>query len=217
MAVDARGRSNTWECRTVGSAPVNGGSPWSSEVEDLRLAAVGDEDIVGFQVAVDDRVVVRDADGREELLDQVDGHVHAEPPVFVEPRPHRAPFDPLHDDEQHWAVLVEVVDPHDAGMIERRYGGGFAVEPLPEARVAGILLGQHLDGDGDLEARVGGPIDDSHRAAPELGFDRVAPELRGTQPENTSRSVCRTVRGSPPVEAVNLLLGVSSLLVSGRR
>src|SRR5205085_7243668 len=33
-----------------------------SEVEDLRLASVGDEDVVGLDVAVDDAEVVRDAD-----------------------------------------------------------------------------------------------------------------------------------------------------------
>ena len=33
-----------------------------AEVEDLGLAAVGDEDVVGLQVAVDDLVVVRHAD-----------------------------------------------------------------------------------------------------------------------------------------------------------
>jgi hypothetical protein len=30
MAVDARGRSKTCECRTAGNGPVNGGSPCSS-------------------------------------------------------------------------------------------------------------------------------------------------------------------------------------------
>src|SRR5258706_3978332 len=33
-----------------------------AEVEDLRLPAVGDEDVVGLEVAMDDRVVMCDAD-----------------------------------------------------------------------------------------------------------------------------------------------------------
>src|SRR6266850_1306729 len=89
-----------------------------AEVEDLRLPAIGDEDVVGLQVAMDDRVVMRDADRREELLDQVDRHVDAEASVYVEPRPHRAALDPLHDDEQDGAVLVEVVDANDARVVE---------------------------------------------------------------------------------------------------
>ena len=43
-----------------------------SEVEDLGLAPVRDQDVVRLEVAMDDLVVVRDTDRRQQLLDQVD-------------------------------------------------------------------------------------------------------------------------------------------------
>jgi hypothetical protein len=62
-------------------------------------------------------------------------------------------------------------------VVQSGDGGGFSVEALPEARVARILLGENLDRNRDLEPWMGGSIDDAHRAAPEFGFDRIAPEL----------------------------------------
>jgi hypothetical protein len=148
-----------------------------AEVEDLRLAAIRDEDVVRLDVAMYDAEVMGDADRRKQLLQQVHRHVHAETPVLVEPRAHRAAFDPLHDDEQHRAVLVEVVDADDARVVQRRYGRGLAVEALAEVRVARVLLGQDLDGDRYLQARMRGAINDSHRSPPELRLDRVFAEL----------------------------------------
>src|SRR5260370_849116 len=80
------------------------------EVRSHRLAVVGDEDVVGLEVTGNDAEVGRDAAGGKQLLPQDDRHVDAEPPVLTEPRTHRAPVDPLHDDEKDGAVLVEVVD-----------------------------------------------------------------------------------------------------------
>ena len=148
-----------------------------SEVEDLRLAAIGDQDVVGLDVAVDDAEVVRDADRRKELLQEVDRHIDAETSVLIEPRPHRAALDPLHDNEEHGPVLVEVVDADDSGMVERRDGGRLTVESLAEVGVARVLLGQHLDGNRYFQARMRGAINDTHRSSPELRLDRVLSEL----------------------------------------
>jgi len=145
-----------------------------AEVEDLGLAAVGDQDVVGLHVPVDDLVVVRDPDRGQELLDQVDRNVDAEPPVFIQPGAHRAAVDPLHDDEKDGTVLVEVVDADDARVVQGRDRGRLAVKALAEAGVARVLVGQDLDRDRDLEAGMGRAVHHSHRAPPQLGFDRVA-------------------------------------------
>ncbi len=145
------------------------------EVEDLRLATVRDQDVVRLEVAVDDLVVVRDPDRRQQLLDQVDRDVDAEPAVLIQPRPHRTPVHPLHDDEEDRAVLVEVVDADDAGVVEGSHGGGLAVEALAEAGVARVLVGEDFDRDRDLEPGMGRSIDHSHCASPQLGLDRVPP------------------------------------------
>ena len=125
-----------------------------------------------------DAEVVCDADRREQLLEEVDRDVDAEAAVLVKPRPHGASLDPLHDDEQHRTVLVEVVHAHDARVVERGHCRRLAVEALAKVRVARVLLGQDLDGHRDLEAWVRRAVDDAHRAPAKFRLDRVFPELR---------------------------------------
>ena len=141
---------------------------------------------------MDDPEVVGNADGRQQLLHEVHRHVDAEAPVLVEPRPHRPAFNPLHDNEEDGAVLVEVVDPHDPRVVQGSHRGRLAVEALAEAEVARILLGEHLDGDRDIEPRVGRAVHHAHGATSQLGLDRVPPELSGahlrSMPEGTRHS-----------------------------
>jgi hypothetical protein len=145
------------------------------------------------KVAVHDAVVVRDADCRQQLLHKVHRHVDAEAPVLVEPRAHGAPFDPFHDDEKNWAVLIEVVNADDARMVEGGDGRRLAVKPLAKAGVARVLLGEHFDGDRNLEARVRRPIHHAHGTAPELCLNWILAELCGTHPWPSEQSVCRTL------------------------
>ena len=85
-------------------------------------------------------------------------------------------------------------------MVEGRHGGRLTMESLAEARVARVLLGQHLDGDGDLQARVRRPVHHAHGSAPELSLNRILAELCGTHPWPSEQSVCRTVQGEPKHE-----------------
>ena len=80
-------------------------------------------------------------------------------------------------------------------MVEGRNGGRLAMESLAEARVARVLLGQHLDGDGNLEARMRRPVHHAHGAAPELSLNRILAELCRTHPWPSEQSVCRTLQG----------------------
>ena len=51
-----------------------------------------------------------------------------------------------------------------------------ALEPLLQIRVSGHMLGQHLNGDGAIEAGVGGFVDLTHAARAEGGVDLVGAE-----------------------------------------
>jgi hypothetical protein len=53
---------------------------------------------------------------------------------------------------------------------------GLALEPLLQIRVSRHMLGQHVDGDGAIEAGVGGLVDLAHPAFAEGGDDLVGAE-----------------------------------------
>ncbi len=61
-------------------------------------------------------------------------------------------------------------------MIELRDGAGFAIEPVPELRVAGQRRRKDLDRDCALEPRVAGFVDLAHAARAERGHDFVGAE-----------------------------------------
>ena len=148
-----------------------------AEVHHLDLAEAGDGDVVRLQVAVDDVVGMGRADRREELLGDVERLVDGHAALVLEDRAERLALDELHDDEERLVVLVEVVDAHDARVVEGRDGGRLALEAAPELGVAGVGVAQDLDRHRDLEAGMEAPVDDAHRAATELSLDREPTEM----------------------------------------
>ncbi len=147
------------------------------EVHHLDLADAGDVDVVRLQVAVDDLVAVSGADGREQLLGDVERLVDGHPPLVLEGGAERLALDELHHDEEGFAVLVEVVDADDARVVQRRDRGCLALEAAAKRRIPRVDVAEDLDRYGDLEPGVEALVDDSHRAAPELGLDGEAAEM----------------------------------------
>src|SRR5262245_14054491 len=86
----------------------------------------------------------------------------------------RPPLDILHDDEAAVAVVRDFVDCADVGVIERRGRPGLTENsPADVELVRGI---DELDGDGALQSRVEGAIDDAHAAGAEDAFDFIVSE-----------------------------------------
>ncbi len=61
-------------------------------------------------------------------------------------------------------------------MVQAGDGLGFPLEALAEIRVGGHMRGEHLDGDGAVEAGVGRLVDLTHTARAERGVDLVGAE-----------------------------------------
>ncbi len=149
--------------------------PGEAEVEDLDLAAGGDHDVAGFEVAMHHSLLM----GLFESL----GHLHGNRSGFAGRQRSRAQFggqgiagDQLHDDVVGAVVLDDVVNGGDLGVIEPGEHARFAAEAL-----AGFLVGEHaglehFDGDIALEFFVARAVDDAHAAGAELGDDAVAVE-----------------------------------------
>ena len=87
------------------------------------------------------------------------------------------PLDEAHREVMLALVLADLVDRHDARVVEVGRGLGLGVEAL-DVGVVGELAGQdHLQGDGAVEAHLPGLEDDAHAAAGDLADDLVVAEV----------------------------------------
>ena len=74
------------------------------------------------------------------------------------------------------SLLADVVEGADVRMVELRDRPRLALEALAELRIGRERVGQDLDRDGAIEARVAGPVDLAHAAGAEGGEDFVRAE-----------------------------------------
>ncbi len=140
-----------------------------AEVEDPGAEVGADDDVVGFEVAVDEVVGVGggeaagDLPEEARLLDRfelggeaVDGEA----------------LDPFHDDGGRVGVIEDGVDGHDGGVTEGGGLAGLVEEPASEGFV--VAGAQHLDRDAAVEFKVVGGVDDAEAAGSESAIDAVA-------------------------------------------
>ena len=136
-----------------------------AEVEDLDVAVVGHEDVVGLEVAVDDALAVRGGEAPRDLERPVDRlllrHGRA-----VELAAQRLALEQLGHGVGDAVVRAEVVDREDVRMRERGDGLGLALEARERVGVRGQLRGEDLDGDLAVELRVARAVDLAHPPAP---------------------------------------------------
>ena len=73
--------------------------------------------------------------------------------------------------------LTDLIDHGDVVVLERRHRPRLAEKALPQLRVVGRTLAEHLDRDRPLEVGVFRPVDDPHAAAADRPHDAVMGEL----------------------------------------
>ena len=64
----------------------------------------------------------------------------------------------------------------DVETVLRCNGAGLTLEPLAEIGIVGDMRGEHIDGDGAVQAGVGGFVDLAHASRAEGGLDLVGAE-----------------------------------------
>ncbi len=169
-----------------------------AEVEHLGLAAVGDHDVGGLDVAMDDSRGMGDRERVGDLLGELDRALQRQA-GFGNDLVERTAAHELHDEEVDPVGVIHFVDRDDVRVVERRCG-----PRLPEKAVAAIaaasrVSGNHLDGHDTAQACIGRPIDDTHAALADQVFDLVVREGR---PDHEPDPLC-----AAPVSRTRFIYG----------
>ena len=166
-----------------------------AEVGDLDPAVVGEQDVLGLHVAVQDAGVVGGREGGEHRLDhrQRLGRRHRR--FLADQVAHGQAGDVLHHQEERAVVVAGVEDGDHVVVREPGGGAGLALEAADELLVVGQPLVHDLDGHRAVEPEVGGLVDGGHPAAGDPGAHAVAavedaPDERVGSPSTVSSS-CR--------------------------
>ena len=142
------------------------------EVENLGVAAIGNEDVRRLNIAMDDSPDVRGIESighfnreREQALEL---HGPAVDQMFQ-----RLAAEALHHDEQMSIVLADFVDGADVGMIQRRSSPRLAAKAFEGLRILGRIVGKKFQGNEAAKLRVFRFVNDSHPSATEEFEDAV--------------------------------------------
>jgi len=161
------------------AAGGTGGGAGEAEVGELGAPILGEEDIGGLDVAVDDALAVRELQGIANLAGDGEGLLGIESGPAQDAAEVGA-VHVFHDEiEVALAGLAEVVHGDDAAMLELGEGAGFALKAGEEIAVGGEFGGEELDGDGAIEGGLRAFVHGAHAAVAEEAFDPVLREQGG--------------------------------------
>jgi len=138
------------------------------EIQNLCVAAFGDKNIGGLDVAVDDPLGV----GSVQRVGDLDFERQNEFGFQRTPSDallQRHPVQKLHGDEG----LPNLVDGADIGMVQCGRGLSLSLEASQRLRVFGYFFGQELQGDKTVQRQVFSLVDYAHPAAAELLDDAI--------------------------------------------
>ncbi len=152
-----------------------GDRPGQAEVGDLDPVVVGEEDVLGLDVAVDEAGLVGGAERRQDRFEHLERLPRAEVAAGPDQVAQRPPAHELHREEHVALVGALVVDGDDVGVGQPSGRVRLTDEPADELLVVGQARVHDLERDRAVEAVVVGLVDRGHAAAGEAGTDVVAP------------------------------------------
>ena len=152
-----------------------------TEVGEVGAVVVGNEDVRGLHVAVDEPPCVRGLERGADLPDDPERAPGRQPPLSREQALQIVPLDAGHRDVQEPVLLARVVDRDDARVVERRRELRLAQKALAEVGLPQPRREQ-LQRRRAPEPDVLGTVDDARAAAPERLDDAVAAEHRADPP-----------------------------------
>ena len=143
-----------------------------AEVENFRVVAVGDENIRGLDVAVNDALGVRGVERVGNFDAEVEQRFDFER-TSADQVLQRFSVEAFHGEIGVAAVFADVVNGTDVGMIQRGRGFGFAAKTFEGLRVARQILGEKFQRDETVEAGVLRFVNDAHASAAQFFDDAV--------------------------------------------
>ena len=156
------------EHAVISRGGLGGDGPRQPEVGHLDLATVGDEHVLGLDVAVDVAGLVGGGEAGEDGLEDVQGGARGEGTLGVHHGSRGAPLDVLHREEDLPAVLALVEDGHHVGVAQPSGRSGLATEARDEGLVSREVGAHDLQGHLPVQPGVGGEQDRGHPAVGEM-------------------------------------------------
>ena len=143
-----------------------------SEVQNLRVTTFGDEDVSGFNVAVDDSLGMRGIEGIGNFDSERENQFRFQrtPGDAVL---QRQAVEILHGDEVLTFALVNLEDHADIGVVQCRRRLCFSLEAGESLRVLGYFIGQEFQRDEAMQLHILGFVDHAHPTTAELLDDAV--------------------------------------------
>jgi len=139
-----------------------------AEIQNLHRTSSGQEDVLGFQITVDDSAEVRRGQPVGDLRSNPDSFLPSER-AGLDALAQRLALEQLHHSDGHVVHDGQLVDGNDAGVGERRDRAGFGFEPPAHLRVGRDVRGHDFDGHLACQAGIPGAVDLAHAA----GADRL--------------------------------------------
>jgi hypothetical protein len=144
----------------------------NAEVRDQGVA-VGEHDVLGFDVAVNDAPAVGVPERLGHLAHQAHAFPHRERATPPEAVAQALAFHVGHREPEEPAGVARIVDRQDVRVLEPGGEANLALEALRPQRVGQPGM-EHLQGDGSVVLEIAGEMDRGHAAAPELTLERIA-------------------------------------------
>ena len=178
----------------LGVRPRFRGQLGEAEVEDLHIAALGDEDVGRLDVAMDDPGLV----GSVERIGHLDAQLEdllQHQRLTRDPILERLPLEILHDQKGLAVLLTDVVDGADMRVVQNRGGPRLALEALQGLPILDQALGKELERHRAAEAGVFRLVHHAHAASAETVRDAIVGDgfadqerAAGHQPPATGRA-----------------------------
>ncbi len=150
----------------------------NAEIGDLHPPLFVEEDVLGFDVAMDDAFVVRELERFADLRDDRQGLLGRKPAGALD-LPQVPAVHKFHHQVVQGAGLPKIMHRDDVRVVQAGQGAGFAVEPFGKASVARCGRRQNLQRDQPIQGRLARLIDSPHAAlADELKHFELGKQLR---------------------------------------
>ena len=136
-------------------------------------ADLGEQHVIGFDVAMDDAQRMRCLQRFRYLTRDAQSAVSAQRALCFEDFSQAFALNVFHDDEGPSVFgEIEVIHPDRVGMLELSGDNGFALEALEEILVGQTLI-DHFDGANLVEGQMPGPINRGHAAGADFFQDAI--------------------------------------------